>query len=218
MLKPRMAALSLGSVALFIALALAAGGGFSAGGFDAPMTALVVITLSLLVAALFTRASLSGGVREDRANRWVIVALGLLGLALAVAPPYGFAHGWLRLGGDGLRWIGVALYGLGGVLRLAPVFVLGNRFSGLVAIQPDHKLVTTGLYGTIRHPSYLGLLVLCFGWALAFASVVGALIIALMLIPLVARMNAEEGLLTQVFGAEYTAYKARTSRLIPGVY
>ena len=51
---------------------------------------------------------------------------------------------FLTFGGEGVRWIGVALYAVGGVLRLAPVFVLGRRFSGLVAIQPDHRLVTTG--------------------------------------------------------------------------
>ena len=31
--------------------------------------------------------------------------------------------------------------------------------SGLVAIQPGHALVTSGIYGVIRHPSYLGLVV-----------------------------------------------------------
>ncbi|MGE0576529.1 MAG: hypothetical protein AB7F22_18075 [Reyranella sp.] len=45
------------------------------------------------------------------------------------------------------------LYAGGGVQRLGPVFVLGRRFSGLVAIQPGHTLVTSGLYGTIRNPS-----------------------------------------------------------------
>jgi protein-S-isoprenylcysteine O-methyltransferase Ste14 len=98
------------------------------------------------------------------------------------------------------------------------VFVLGNRFSGLVAIQPGHTLVTTGIYSMIRHPSYLGLMVGSLGWALAFRSTVGVLLTALMIIPLVARMNAEEALLRSQFGAEYENFMARTSRLIPGVY
>jgi hypothetical protein len=58
--------------------------------------------------------------------------------------------------------------------------VLGHRFSGLVAIQPGHALVTTGLYGVVRHPSYLGLLVNSLGWALAFRSGVGVLLTALL--------------------------------------
>ncbi len=49
------------------------------------------------------------------------------------------------------------------VLRIWPIFVLGRRFSGLVAIQPGHELVTDGVYRIIRHPSYLGMLILMFG-------------------------------------------------------
>jgi len=96
--------------------------------------------------------------------------------------------------------------------------VLGRRFSGLVAIQPGHRLVTSGVYGIIRHPSYLGLLVNSLGWALAFRSGVGILLTALLIPPLLARIHAEERLLRTQFGEEYDAYRARTSRLIPGLY
>ncbi len=61
----------------------------------------------------------------------------------------------------------------------------------------------------IRHPSYLGLLVSSLGWAL---------LTALLLPPLVARIRAEETLLSAQFGGEYNAYCSRTSRLIPGIY
>jgi len=112
----------------------------------------------------------------------------------------------------------VALFGAGGALRLWPVFVLGDRFSGLVAIQPGHRLVTSGVYGVIRHPSYLGLLISSLGWGLAFRSWIGVLLAALLVPPLLARINAEERLLRSQFGDEYDAYRARTSRLIPGLY
>lgn len=102
------------------------------------------------------------------------------------------------------------------MLRLWPVFILG--LSGLVAIQREHTLVTTGIYSRIRNPSYLGLLVSTLGWALAFRSGVGVVLTALMIPPLVARMRSEEKLLSAHFGGEYEAYCARTSRLIPGVY
>jgi protein-S-isoprenylcysteine O-methyltransferase Ste14 len=122
------------------------------------------------------------------------------------------------LDGDAIRWLGVVLFAAGGALRLWPVVVLGNRFSGLVAIQPGHTLVTSGVYGVIRHPSYLGLLVNTLGWVLAFRSGVGLVITALIIPPLLARIRAEERLLRAQFGAEYDAYRARTSRLIPGLY
>jgi len=62
--------------------------------------------------------------------------------------------------------------------------VLGHRFSGLVAIQPGHVLATCSIYGVIRHPSYLGLLLKVLGWALGFRSGVGVLLAPLNLLPL----------------------------------
>jgi protein-S-isoprenylcysteine O-methyltransferase Ste14 len=112
----------------------------------------------------------------------------------------------------------VALFAAGGVLRLWPVYVLGDRFSGLVAIQKGHRLVTGGIYSVIRHPSYVGLLANSLGWGLAFRSVIGVLLTASLLVPLAARIQAEERLLASQFGAEYDEYRRRTSRLIPGVY
>ena len=120
--------------------------------------------------------------------------------------------------GDTIRWLGVALFAAGGALRIWPVFVLGNRFSGLVAIQPGHTLVTSGIYGVIRHPSYLGLLINSLGWSLAFRSGVGVLLTVLLIPPLLARIDAEENLLYSQFGDNYNAYRSHTWRLIPGIY
>jgi protein-S-isoprenylcysteine O-methyltransferase Ste14 len=170
------------------------------------------------VAPFFSSGNLSRGEREDRANRWVLVAFTLIGLLAGYLPAYTDRKGFWTLDGDPLRWLGVVLFAAGGALRIWPVFVLGHRFSGLVAIQPGHTLVTSGVYGVIRHPSYLGLLVNSVGWALAFRSSVGLLLTALMIPPLLARIRAEETLLRTQFGGEYDAYRARTSRLIPGVY
>ena len=169
-------------------------------------------------AALFSGGNLSPGEREDRANRWVIVAFALIGLLEAYLPAYTDRKGLWTVDGDTMRWLGVVLFSGGGALRIWPVFVLGRRFSGFVAIQPGHTLVTQGVYGVIRNPSYLGLLVNSLGWALAFRSGVGVLLTALIVPPLLARIRAEERLLRTQFGSEYDAYCARTSRLIPRLY
>jgi protein-S-isoprenylcysteine O-methyltransferase Ste14 len=62
------------------------------------------------------------------------------------------------------------------------------------------------------------MLVIAVGWALAFRSGVGLLLTALMVIPLIARIRAEEALLRAQFGGEYDEYCANTWRLIPGIY
>ena len=202
----------------YLGLAILGFGGFAAFFSHPPLIALAIVLFALSSAALFSGGNLSPGVREDRTNRWVIAAFALIGVLSAFLPAYTDANDFWTFDGDMIRWLGVVLFAAGGALRIWPVFVLGERFSGLVAIQPGHRLVTTGIYSTIRHPSYLGLLVNSLGWALAFRSGVGLLLTALIIPPLIARISAEEKLLRTQFGEEYDAYRARTSRLIPGVY
>jgi protein-S-isoprenylcysteine O-methyltransferase Ste14 len=55
-------------------------------------------------------------------------------------PPSTDRRNFWTLDGESLRWLGVLLFVAGGALRIWPVFVLGRRFSGLVAIQPEHTL------------------------------------------------------------------------------
>lgn len=217
-LSPGMALLAIIGTLVYLGLAILGAGGVSVFFSHPPLVALTAVLFALTLAALFSSGNLSPGVREDRDNRWVLVAFGVLGLLLAILPAYTDRKDFWVLDGDTVRWIGVVLFALGGALRIWPVFVLGRRFSGLVAIQPGHELVTTGIYGIIRHPSYLGLIINAFGWALAFRSLVGVLLTALLLVPLLARIRAEERLLRDQFGAEYDAYCRRTSRFIPGVW
>ena len=172
----------------------------------------------MLVASLFTEGNLSAGEREDRDNRWVLAAFGAILLLVSYVPAYMDRMDTWTIDGETTRWIGVALFAVGGVVRLWPVFVLGRRFSGLVAIQQGHTLVTGGIYRVIRNPSYLGLILSILGFALAFRSLVGVLLGACIVPPLIARIHAEEAILRSQFGEEFDAYCARTWRLIPGLY
>lgn len=182
------------------------------------LIALAAVTVVFLIVAPLTSGNLSSGEQEDRGNRWVLTAFSLIALVNAYVPAYTDRRNIWVLDGDIIRWLGVFLFAAGGVLRLLPVFVLGNRFSGLVAIQPGHTLETHGIYAHIRNPSYLGLITMMLGWALAFRAGAGVLLTALLLLPLIARIRAEERLLRAHFGAEYDSYYARTWRLIPGIY
>ena len=142
----------------------------------------------------------------------------IIGFLNAYLPAYTDRRELWTIDGDTIRCVGVALFAAGGALRIWPVFALGERFSGLVAIQPGHTLVTGGIYGVIRHPSYLGLLINSLGWSLAFRSGVGVLLTVLLIPPLLARIDAEENLLYSQFGDGFNAHCSQTSRLIPGIY
>ena len=203
---------------LFLALAVAARGGIGAFFSQPALIGLTVVLIALCAAALVAGGNLSPGVREDTSNRWVIAVFGVITLLIVFLPPWSDRREIWIIGGDAICWLGVALFAAGGALRLWPVFVLGDRFSGLVAIQPGHRLVTSGVYGVIRHPSYLGLLISSLGWGLAFRSGIGVLLAAMLVPPLLARIRAEERLLRTQFGGEYDAYRSRTPCLIPGLY
>src|SRR5271165_7131702 len=151
-------ALIVVGTAVQLGLAVLGRGGFTAFFSYQALVALAIALFALSGAALFAGGNLSSGVREDRGNRWVIVAIGLIGLLDIYLPAYTDRKEFWTIDGDTIRWLGVVLFAAGGALRIWPVFVLGHRFSGLVAIQPGHTLVTGGVYGLIRHPSYLGLL------------------------------------------------------------
>ena len=217
-ISPGLAIFAIVGTLAYLGLAVWGMGGFAAYFAHASLVAVALATLVMTVASLFTEVNLSSGEREDRANRWVLPAFGVIGLLSGFLPAYTDRIDFWTFGGEGLRWIGALLFIVGGALRLWPVFVLGKRFSGLVAIQPGHRLVTDGIYRHLRNPSYLGMLVIAVGWALAFRSGVGLLLTALMVIPLIARIHAEEALLRAQFGGEYDEYCANTWRLIPGLY
>ena len=204
----------------YCGLAVWGGGGVARFFSNPARTGLVVVMLALSVATVFSNSSgLGAGVREDQSNRWVLLPLIGVSLLLAWLPAYLDRHNELAWGADAVRWVGLALCAVGGYLRVAPVFALGRRFSGLVAIQPGHALKTDGLYRVIRHPSYLGLILGTLGWALVFRCVLpGVIITAIIAATLVARMNSEETLLLDQFQDEYREYRRRTWRLIPWVY
>jgi protein-S-isoprenylcysteine O-methyltransferase Ste14 len=214
----RLALITLVAPVLYAGLAVAGWGGFAPFFSHPARIALVILLFAVAGVSLFSAGNMSSGEREDRANRWIIGVIAVIGLLAGFLPAYTDRKEFWTFDGNAVRWIGVVLFAAGGVLRIWPVFVLGHRFSGLVAIQPGHTLVTSGVYGFIRHPSYLGLLVNSLGWARAFRSGAGVLLTAFMIPPLLARIRSEETLLHTQFADEYAAYCSRTWRMIPGIY
>ena len=214
---PRFVFIAIGSC-VYAGLAILGWAGFRSFFSHPALIALVAVLFALSGLAFFAGGNLSPGVCEARGNRWVIPVFVVIGFLNAYLPAYTDRKQVWTIDGDTVRWLGVILFTAGGALRIWPVFVLGKRFSGLVAIQSGHTLVTNGVYGVVRHPSYLGLLIGSLGWSLAFRSGVGVILTLLLVAPLISRIGAEENLLRSHFGDEYSAYCFRTWRLVPGIY
>src|SRR5258708_5981176 len=126
MIKSRLAVATVLSVIAYLGLAIVGKGGPGRFFSYPPLTAVTLVTIALGVAGLFSQGHIGAGVKEDRSNRWVIAALGVLGILDAYLPAYTDRVGFLTFGGEATRWLGCLLYTIGGVLRLAPVFLLGR--------------------------------------------------------------------------------------------
>lgn len=216
--KLKIVTAGLAMVTMQWTLAISAWGSLRAFFSHPAFIALAAVVVCMMLAMPFTGGNFNAGENEDRGNRWVLLALFCLAVLNAFLSPLTDRLDFLTIDGDATRWVGVALFAAGGTFRLWAVFVLGRRFSGLVAIQADHQLQTRGIYSWVRNPAYLGMEIHLLGWALTFRSGVGMVVAALVLIPLTARMRSEEKLLREHFGAEYEAYFARTWRLVPWIY
>jgi protein-S-isoprenylcysteine O-methyltransferase Ste14 len=120
-------------------------------------------------------------------------------------------------GADAGRLAGAVAFGSGVVLYRWGAASLGDALSPLVTPHPDGRLVTAGAYRVVRHPMYLGQLLIAFGapatlgcrfaFALSFAAA----------IVLVIRMRMEEDALARTY-ADFDGYRARSKRLLPFVF
>ena len=96
---------------------------------------------------------------------------------------------------------------------------LGANWSARLQIVQTHRLVTSGIYGRIRHPMYLSLLLYGLGQALVVPNwIVGPCGLAGATLLFALRVGPEEQMMRERFGAEYEAYAARTKRLIPRLW
>jgi protein-S-isoprenylcysteine O-methyltransferase Ste14 len=209
---------AVGGTCAFVALAALGWGSWSGLVAHPARAAFVVLSVVVTAAALASPVNFSSGEREDVRSRWLFIPTAGGVLLLAWLVPFMDRRDLWTLDGDAVRWLGLAILLVAGPLRIWPMFVLGRRFSGLVAIQPGHELATTGPYRYVRHPSYLGMMLGLVGWALVFRSSVGLAAAALGIPLLVARIDAEEALLASRFGEAYAEYRRRTWRLVPGIY
>ena len=131
--------LVVSGTAAYLGLGIVGWGGPAAFFSHPALIALAVVLLIMAGVAFFAGGNISPGVREDRGNRWVIAAFAVIGLLDGYLPAYTDRIDFWTIDGNTIRWIGVVLFAVGGALRLWPVYVLGNRFSGLVAIQPGTR-------------------------------------------------------------------------------
>ena len=117
---------------------------------------------------------------------------------------------------DWVYLIGIALMFGGIVFRQWAIAVLGRYFSGMIGVQKEQKVVDTGPYHLIRHPSYTGALIFYVGMGLAVQSWAAVLVAVIVFGAVYGyRIFVEEKVLINELGNNYVDYKKRTKRIIP---
>jgi protein-S-isoprenylcysteine O-methyltransferase Ste14 len=115
--------------------------------------------------------------------------------------------------------IGSLLEIIGLIIRVNSILTLKNQFTYSVSRIENHELIETGLYKNLRHPGYLGQLIIFLGIS---ASLSNWLSVLFMIVPVslgyLNRIKIEEKFLIEQMGQKYIDYQKRTKRLIPMVY
>jgi protein-S-isoprenylcysteine O-methyltransferase Ste14 len=119
-----------------------------------------------------------------------------------------------------IRVAGVILTIAGFIVALLARKALAGNWSASdkAVFKKEHELITTGVYHYVRHPMYLGFLLMFLGTAL-FAGTISAFILFLfVLFSLWFSLKREEELLIKHFPVEYAAYKKRVKAFIPFIW
>lgn len=114
--------------------------------------------------------------------------------------------------------VGISMVIIGLTINLVAAFTLRRSYSSTLEIREDHRLVTHGIFRFIRHPIYLGSIIVSFGVPVFVWTLYGFLILA-GLVPLVLhRIKLEEKMLIEEYGDTYRKYMESTGKLLPFVY
>jgi protein-S-isoprenylcysteine O-methyltransferase Ste14 len=173
---------------------------------------------SEILVGIATRTKRSSGKVQDRGSLlilWLVIAASITAcqwVSEATRPNMlGGAHA--------LKTAGVIVMLAALAIRWTAIFTLGKSFSSNVAIQDSQQITRTGLYRFVRHPSYLGLLLVFLAVGLHSRNWISFVVV---LVPTIAallyRIHVEEAALMKAFGDDYSDYARATKRLIPGVY
>ena len=166
----------------------------------------------------------SRGVKVARSARGVLEVVLLtfawmaffVPLVWAAAPVFAFADYSLR---PGPLLAGIVCLVAGLWLFARSHADLGTNWSITLEVREGHRLVTEGIYRTVRHPMYSALLLYSLGQVLVVPNWIAGPSYGLAMAALFAfRFKPEERMMLEQFGPEYATYMERTKRLVPGVW
>jgi protein-S-isoprenylcysteine O-methyltransferase len=166
----------------------------------------------------FTRHSRAQAVSRDRRSLFVLWTVITVSIWLGIQMIWLFPAATIPYP-TGFYFFGFVLF-LGGLaLRSYSIGYLGRYFTVDVSISAAHRLIDSGPYRCVRHPTYTGALLAFVGLGFCFGNWLTVLFLTVPIIgAFLWRIWIEEHALIEALGETYRAYMRRTKRLIPGVY
>ena len=144
---------------------------------------------------------------------WIAFFIPLIWVA---SPAFSFAEYPLR---SGPLSLGVMCFVIGLWLFYRSHADLGTNWSITLEVREQHRLIMQGAYRWIRHPMSSALVLYAVAHALVIPNwVAGPSNVVAFAVLFALRVRPEERMMLEQFGDEYTAYMARTKRLVPGVW
>ena len=160
-----------------------------------------------------------GSAARDQGTLWLNIIVIAVAVSAAGMLTGALANAAWQFGSAGLSAAGLAVMWAGLGVRIWAIVVLGTSFRTTVEVDTGQKVVSSGPYRWVRHPSYTGILLLMAGLSLVYGN--WAALAILLVLPagvLIHRIFVEETVLAQVIGRPYADYAARTKRLVPGLW
>jgi protein-S-isoprenylcysteine O-methyltransferase Ste14 len=179
---------------------------------------LVLVVMMMAMESYAGRLQRNDAERRDNGSLYVIYFLQMAGFG-TVFGLWGSGHAPPPRLGVWSLWAGSAVALVGIALRAWAVRTLGQYFTYVVKVSPDQKVVESGPYRLLRHPSYTGGALTGIGIGLSLRFGLAPLILGgAMLASYLIRIAVEERALADGIGEPYRAYMRRTKRLIPFIW
>lgn len=156
---------------------------------------------------------------SDRGSSRLLWACGSLNILLVLLAPIFNTYCIGYWDNKYVAWMGLLLM-IGGItLRYWAAKVLGEFYTRTLRMVEGHQIIAQAPYSIIRHPGYLGTLIMDVGVGLALTNWIVLLVMMLTgFVSRAYRILVEEEMLKTTFGEQYKAYLEKTWRLIPFVY
>jgi protein-S-isoprenylcysteine O-methyltransferase Ste14 len=104
---------------------------------------------------------------------------------------------------------------LSNLLILGGFILLSSAWRVLYAAQRERRLATTDAYAVVRHPQYVGFVVIMLGFLLQWPTLLTVLMFPVLVLMYGRLARVEEREVREEFGSEWDVYAAKTPAFIP---